>query len=73
MPEEPAWVIERYTNSELFYWCGRAPDDFRRNHEDAIRFARQEDAMVVLAWICRGQGCVAQHIWMAGPGWLNKR
>jgi len=57
------WVIERYVNGELRYWCGRGIADFRPEHDEAIRFAREEDAAIVLSWLCDGQGRAAQHGW----------
>ncbi len=60
------WVIERYINNELRYWGGRAVDNFTAKNEEAIRFAREEDARLVLAWICGGQGRAAEHMWDAG-------
>ncbi len=57
------WLIERYVNGELRYWCGHSIGDFRPSHMDAIRFVRQEDANIVLAWLCGGQGRSAEHAW----------
>lgn len=58
-------VIERHINSELRYFNGRFLDDrgFVPKHEEAIRFAREEDAVVILAWLLGGRGRVAEHIW----------
>ena len=60
---EKGWLIERHINSELRYWCGHAAEDFRPQHADAVRFAREEDANIVLAWLCKGVGRVAEHAW----------
>jgi hypothetical protein len=62
--DQTGWLIERHVNSALLYWCGRSPTDFRPDPQDAIRFARETDASTVLAWICEGNGRVAEHIWM---------
>jgi hypothetical protein len=63
--KESGWVIERHINSELRYFGGRFVDDrgFSSKHEDAIRFARQEDAAIVLSWLLSGFGRVAEHVW----------
>ncbi len=58
------WVIERYVNSVLLYWSGRGPDNFLPKHDDAILFAREQDAAVVLSRICGGYGRVTQHGFM---------
>lgn len=63
---EVGWVIERYVNSQLTYWCGRRGEDFHPENHEAVRFARQEDAARVLAWLCGGNGRSAQHMW-CGP------
>lgn len=66
MPErEIGWLIEKHINSELRYWDGRFTDDraFTTNHSEAVRFARQEDASIVLGWLLGGIGRVAQHGW----------
>lgn len=57
------FVIERHVNSELRYWGGHRADHFTPNHEEAIRFARAEDAGIVLAWLCDGMGRIAEHTW----------
>lgn len=63
--EEIGWVIERHINSELRYWDGRSFGDesFVSDSLKAIRFARSEDAQVVLAWGLKGLGRVGQHMW----------
>lgn len=65
MAVNAGWLIERHVNSELRYWCGRAPDNFLPKHDEAIRFARAEDANIVLAWLCGGVGRTAEHLWEA--------
>lgn len=61
---QSGWVIERYINSELFYWEGRSTDrHWSRDHNDAIRFARAQDAGIILAWLLDGQGRAAEHVW----------
>lgn len=67
MTNEIGWCIERQINSDLRYWGGRAANHFTPKHDEAIRFARQEDANIVLAWLCDGQGRVAEHAWCSEP------
>lgn len=57
------WLIERYNNSILTFWCGHNQTDFRAELDNAIRFARAEDAAAVLSWLCTGNGRVAEHQW----------
>lgn len=64
MAGQSGWVIERYVNNDLRYWCGHRADDFRPVHTEAIRFARQEDANIVLGWLCEGVGRTAEHRWI---------
>jgi hypothetical protein len=47
----------------LTFWCGHKPEDFRADVDNAIRFAREEDAAIVLSWLCNGNGRVAEHQW----------
>jgi hypothetical protein len=63
---QSGWVIERHVNSELRYWTGRGvgPEWFTAKHDEAIRFARETDASVVLSWLFDGNGRVAEHEWM---------
>jgi hypothetical protein len=63
---QSGWVIERHVNSELRYWTGQGigPEWFVAKHDEAIRFARETDASVVLAWLFAGNGRVAEHEWM---------
>lgn len=66
MARESGWVIERHFNGELRYWNGRFSDPakgFVPDHEKAVRFARQVDAAIVLAWLLDGNGRTAEHIW----------
>lgn len=60
-----AYVIERDYNSELHYWNGRHANaqGFVPQHSEACRFARAEDASIVLAWLLDGVGRVVQHLW----------
>ena len=67
MADKTGWLIERYVNSELRYWCGHTADDFRPKHDLAIRFARYDDASIVLARLCEGNGRVAEHMWCDPP------
>ncbi len=60
-----AWVIERVDNRA--YWDGRG-ETFSFNHEDAIRFAREGDAKLVIAWLLSKHPVVArEHGWHARP------
>jgi len=61
---EYAWVIERYTNSELYYWAPQAGIQWSVNHDMAVRFSRYTDAAQVLAHVCAGQGRAAEHGWI---------
>ena len=69
--EELAWVIERYYYSRLEYWActnDYKPNDataFRADHLAAIRFAREQDAAMVLSALLNNQGRVAEHMWIA--------
>jgi hypothetical protein len=64
---EYGWVIERYIENTLHYWSGwesGSGREFTREHFNAIRFARECDAMMVLSHVCGGVGRVAQHGWI---------
>jgi hypothetical protein len=68
--EETGYVIEKHINSVLHYWDGHyvkvsESKGWSPKHEDAIRFARFEDASIVLAWLLGGEGNVVSHLWMA--------
>ncbi len=65
MTDETAWVIERDIHSQLHYWAGRNPTDWRTDHMDALRFARQADAELMLTYHCDGIGRVVEHMWCA--------
>lgn len=65
--EERGWVIERHRNSQLEYWAGRDAESFTSKHAEAIRFAREVDGQVVLSWLLKGFGRVAEHAWRDGP------
>ena len=62
---EFAWVIERYEGDTLMYWDGRRADSWSREHGDAIRFARKQDADAVLHRLAGGIGRAVEHGW--GP------
>ena len=72
---ETAWVIERYWHSELQYFTGdvfqvrdvNTTGAFDRDHLKAMRFARAEDAALVLSRWLDGLGRVAEHIWLPKP------
>jgi len=69
---ESAWLIERYHNSDIEYWNGRGTEKpyggqqypWVRGANDALRFARYEDAAIVLSWLLDARGRVAEHVWM---------
>lgn len=76
---ESAWVIERYLHSVLYYWTGQVFGKDSGNHtyfdrtaldsgfatdpNNALRFARAEDATIILARFLEGNGRVAEHVW----------
>lgn len=71
MTEETGWLVERYWNGTLVYWTGKpmktsyGPDiktGWSKDANEALRFAREEDAWVVLSWSLDSEGRVAQHI-----------
>lgn len=63
---ERGYLIERYINSELRFWNGRATDatGFVPDSNNATRFARAEDGAIVLSWLLGGNGRVACHEWI---------
>lgn len=63
-----AWVIEAGAGT---YWAGRSHDDFQPDHNDAVRFARRDDAERVRCWLIEhhnhalAMACRAsEHVWM---------
>ena len=63
MNDETGWIIEQYVHSVLVYWTGDGTD-FSRDSLMAVRFARQTDAERMLTWHLKGDGRVAEHMWM---------
>lgn len=65
--EEQGWLIERITRHVPFYWTGKSLQEhghgFSHDPNDAVRFAREEDALKVLNGVLAGYGVVRQHIW----------
>lgn len=59
---EKGWVIERHIHSQLHYWTGR-PNHWSTKHHDALRFARETDAALMLTYHCEGNGNVVEHLW----------
>lgn len=59
------WVIELGPlEGHVFYWTGKGRVDFSPRHEDAIRFSRQQDAIIVRDWTLRNPYLrVIQHGW----------
>lgn len=64
MADETGWVIERYLHSVQHYWGGHDANDWRLSADEAIRFAREQDGAVILAYTLEGIGRVAQHMWV---------
>lgn len=67
--QEIGWLIERCLGGPALWWDGHGKDTFSGiNH--AVRFARREDAQIVLEHIIDGfdrQHCVVtEHIWVKG-------
>ena len=71
MTEEIGWLVERYWNGTLVYWTGKpaktsyGPDiktGWSKDANEALRFAREQDAWTVLSWSLDSEGRVAQHL-----------
>lgn len=71
MSEEIGWLVERYWNGTLVYWTGKpaktsyGPDiktGWSKDADEALRFAREQDAWTVLSWSLEGEGRVTQHM-----------
>jgi hypothetical protein len=68
---ETGWVLE--ASHEPLYWTGRGPHGFSRKPEDAIRFARREDAEIAKFWLCKNFALRSvQHSWDTLPGWKTQ-
>lgn len=74
--EKSYWLIERHINDTLYYWSVGQPSLSRRaqhygsrldgwctDPDAAVRFARREDAGIVLNRL-GGNGRVAEHMWV---------
>ena len=71
---ETGWLIERLYNNSLYYYSARKAfgisgitlngREYSRDSNDAIRFSREEDAMVALNYLCSSEGRVADHCWI---------
>jgi len=61
-----AWVIERYQHNQTEYWSARkkSAGQWDRNHQWAIKFTCEDDALTVLVHLLDGNGRVTQHVWM---------
>lgn len=77
MARETAWLIEQHWNNTLYYWSAGGPSNRRTargvgvegwnsDPEAAIRFCREQDAMVVLSHLLNSAGRVAEHAWGVG-------
>lgn len=66
MTTEFAWVIERGDSPphSPTYWTG--PDRWSQDHQDAVRFARKQDAERVACHTGQGYHRVAEHGWHNG-------
>jgi hypothetical protein len=59
---EFVWLIEHANGA---YWDGRG-NTFHHDPNEAVRFARKEDAERVIGWLLRGEPVVArEHGWFA--------
>jgi hypothetical protein len=63
---QAAWVVERYTNGRLEYFQGRGADSWTYKNDDAMRFAREQDAQRACGWLCNDMGRAAEHMWIDG-------
>lgn len=63
---EFGWVIERYYGDTLQYWGGwpELATSWSSSPNDAIRFARKQDADCILNRLCGGLGRAVEHGWM---------
>ena len=62
-PTESGWLIE-FTGGAPSWWDGRGPDTGMFDANEAVRFARREDAERVLYWIVtRRPAIVTEHLW----------
>lgn len=63
---EYAWLIEGDGN----YWNGKHADSrgFTRNHSEALRFARYEDAETVKHWLLQAHSFALKTV---KHGWIN--
>ena len=83
MTDRTGWLIERYYNGALHYWNGRPLDTswvaakdsadinsgaWSEKHSDAIWFADEGSAAIVLSWALGGVGRVAQHMCIQKTG-----
>jgi hypothetical protein len=60
------WVIVRFFGIEQRYWdgCHLGSLGFSKEHRDAVRFAREQDAYMVLIRLLDGQGIVSKCKWL---------
>ncbi len=71
---ETVWLVERLWNNDLYYFSARKAfgingvtlndRNYSKDANDAIRFSREEDAMVALNYLCGNEGRVAGHCWI---------
>jgi hypothetical protein len=70
MTEESGWVLECGTPPK--YICGRKDKIVTKNPDEALRFARKQDAQVIATWFqvqAAKLGLVwrtTQHLWIDG-------
>lgn len=63
-----AWLIERKFHGVTHYWTGRPNDHlgvWSTKPDEAMRFARKDDANAMLTWHCEGIGESVEHVWVA--------
>jgi len=70
---ETGWVIERIYNNTLYYFSARNVHgingialngiEYSKDPNDAIRFSREQDAMISLTYIGRSEGRVVDNYW----------
>jgi len=63
---ETGWLIENAGGLAPAYWDGRGWNTFHYNPNEAVRFARKEDADRVKVWICQNSALLStEHAWLS--------
>ena len=60
---EFAWLIE---GNGPRYWDGRNLETMVMDHNDAVRFARKQDAERVISWLLNKELRAVEHGWNTG-------